>query len=556
MVNLMLNEDELAIVDIVGSEKSVKKLPERVPIDFVINNGICYLFYKKVGDRLDSNELEQIQDKVEETRLLIEEVHNLSKIFKENNISFAMLSKAIESQCDSREVDVPVKDTQMEKLKRILEHLGYISVPWGLSPYAKRVGEVILHVDPSPETYNIVFDGERKYREIDGIYTLSPEDELSGRILKPVMLRSTRITLCNIIHISNLLEKYNIQQLPKNIKKSYFIPCLHSIHLINILYKALYSKDIKAPIVERAKDFHKRSRIWNFLSKFETRKINLPFRSCIFSYSCLLYKLLYDLSHFNFKEIIRSIPYLIEFITIPIPVSNTYISMSIISLRRILKKKRILICFTGMDGTGKTSHATKITKRFKSMGIPCQYVWCNWDSRVSYPFMAFIYLLTGGYRRKDYHKSKILRRIWNYIVIFDFLYIYLSKVKVPLLIGKNVVCDRYVYDMIASLMYDGLYSERGSKILLKLIPKPDLIFMLDIPEDVSDSRKSDTKDAVNIKESDNAIDYLRIHRNAYLKIAESLNIPVIDATREFDELHEEMYLKVLQTYIDKQVSKK
>lgn len=551
MVKLMLNEDERAIVDIVSSGKTVKNTPKRVPIDFVIDNGICYLFYKKVGDRLDSKELEQIHDKVEETRLLIDEVHNLSKIFKENNISFAMLSKAIESQCDSREVDVPVKDLQMEKVNNILENLGYISVPWG-GAYAKKVGEVILHVDIGSEKDDIVFDGERKKREIDGMYTLSPEYELSSRVLKPIMLRSTGITLCNIIHISNLLEKYNIQHPPNNIKKSWFIPGLHSIYLINTLYKALYSRDIRAPIVERAKEFHKRSRIWNFLSKIETRKINLPFCSRIFSYSCLVYKLLYDLSHFNFKEIIRSIPYLIDLITIPI--SN--ISISIHDILEISKTKRILVCFTGMDGTGKTSHATKIVGRFKGMGIPCQYVWCNWVPKVSYPLMALVYLLTGGYRRKDYHKSKILRRIWNYIVILDFLYIYLFRVKIPLIIGKNVVCDRYVYDMIASLMYDGLYSERASKILLKLIPKPDLIFMLDVPEEISDSRKKDTKDAVNIKESDDAIDYLTVHKKDYLRIAESSNIPVIDATREFDELHEEIYLKVLQTYMDEQVSKK
>lgn len=183
------------------------------------------------------------------------------------------------------------------------------------------------------------------------------------------------------------------------------------------------------------------------------------------------------------------------------------------------------------------------------MGIPSQYVWCNWDPKISLPFMAFIYLVTGGYRRKDYYKSRILRKIWNYIVIFDFLCIYLFKVKIPLLIGKNVVCDRYVYDMIADLMYDGLYSKRASRILLKAIPKPDLVFMLDVPEEVSDLRKDDTKDSVNIKESDNAIDYLKIHRKDYLQIAESLNIPVIDATREFDELHEEIYLKALQKMV-------
>ena len=118
--------------------------------------------------------------------------------------------------------------------------------------------------------------------------------------------------------------------------------------------------------------------------------------------------------------------------------------------------------------------------------------------------------------------------------------------------SKSVICDRYTYDLIVSLKYNGLYNERASNILLKLIPKPDLRFMLDIPEDVSNVRKDDTKDAVNIKQSDSATDYLRSHRKTFLYIAKSLNIPVIDGTKDFEELNEEFYNQIIQTYINKQ----
>lgn len=547
MVSLLLNKDERTVVDVVSSEKGTKKHLKNIPIDFMINNKICYLFNEKKGFEIGSKELEQIQKEVEETRLLMDEMHKLSNIFKENKIGFVMLSKTIETQCDGHEVDILIKENQIEKARNIVENLGYIDVPWG-GAYAKKIGNVILHVDIYPEKDDIIFDEEKKKREINGICTLSPEYELSSRILKPILMRSTRISLCDILHISNLLEKYNIQHLPRNIKKSWITPCFHSIYLINTLFKVLFSRDIKAPIIEQAKKFHKCSRIWNFLSIKETKEVNLPFHSFIFSYSCLIYKLLYDVCHFNFKEIVRSAIFFINHITVPI--SNTYVS--VLSILKIQKKKRILICFTGMDGTGKTSHATKIVKTLKTMGIPCQYVWCNWLPRISFPFMVLIYLVTGGYRRKDYHKSKILRRIWNYVVICDFFFIYLFRIKRYLLIGKNVVCDRYVYDMIADLMYDGIYSKKASKILLKLVPKPDLVFMFDVPEEVSDLRKDDTKNSVNIKDSDDVIDYLRVHKKSYLKIAESLGISVIDTTKDFEGLHEQVFGQVCQTYINKQ----
>ena len=547
MVNLLLNKDEHIVVDIITSEKGIKEHPENIPIDFMINNKVCYLFNEKKGFEIGSKELEQIQKEVEETKLLIDEMHKLSDIFKENKIGFVMLSKTIETQCDGHEVDILFKENQIEKARSIVENLGYIDVPWG-GAYAKKIGNVILHVDIYHEKDDIIFDGKKEKREIDGIYTLSPEYELSSRILKPILMRSTRISLCDILHISNLLEKYNIQHLPRNIKKSWITPCFHSINLINTLYKALYLRDIKAPIVEQAKEFHKCSGIWNFLSKKETKEVNIPFHSFIFSYSCLIYKLLYDICHFNFKEIVKNAIFFVNHITVPI--SNTYVS--VLSILKIQRKKRIVICFTGMDGTGKTSQTTKIVKTLKTMGIPCQYSWCNWLPRVSFPFMVLIYLVTGGYRRKDYHKSKILRKIWNYIVICDFLFIYLFRIKRYLFVGKNVVCDRYVYDMIADLMYDGIYSEKASKILLKLVLKPDLVFMFDVPEEVSDLRKDDTKDSVNIKDSDDAIDYLRVHRESYLKIAESSGIPIIDTTKDFERLQTEIYKQVCQTYISKQ----
>lgn len=551
MVNLLLNKDERAVVDIISSDKGTEKPLIKIPYNFMISNKVCYLFNEKKGLQINSKELDQIQKEVEETRLLIDEIRMLSNIFKENGIGFVMLSKTIETQCDGHEVDILIKENQIERARDIVEGLGYIDVPWG-GAYAKKIGNVILHVDIYPEKDDdIIFDGGKKKREINGIYTLSPEYELSSRILKPILMRSTRISLCDILHISNLLEKYNIQHLPRNIKKSWITPCFHSIYLINTLYEALYSRDIKAPIVERAKKFHKCSRVWNFLSKKEAKKVNIPFHSFIFSYSCLIYKLLHDMYHFNFKDIVRSVIFFINHITVSI--SNTYVS--VLSLLKIQKKKRIIICFTGMDGTGKTSHATKIVRTLKTMGIPCQYSWCNWLPRVSFPFMVLIYLVTCGYRRKDYHKSKILRKTWNYIVICDFLFIYLFRIKRYLLVGKNVVCDRYVYDMIADLMYDGIYSEEASNLLLRFVPKPDLVFMFDVPEGVSDLRKDDTKDSVNIKETDDAIDYLRVHRENYLKIAESSGISIIDTTKDFEGLHEQVFEQVCQTYIDKNKSK-
>jgi dTMP kinase len=554
MVKLLLSEEERAIVDILNLEKNEKKLPAKLPSDFIINNRICYLLYEKVGEELECKfspkELEQIREKAENMNFLVKEAYNLSKIFKSNNIDFVLIFRAIRSLCDSTDIDVIVKRKQDGEIKGILKKLDYFNTVWGGDRVyvCSRDGNAVqIDIAPEEDKQPLFDEGKAKILSnknmIKGIYVPSSDDELITLILKSI-IGCRPIRLSDILHISNLLKilkECDVDYIRNNIKKGWFVPFLHYVYIVNTIYESLYNKRIESPLVVVANELHDNSKILKLLSKIETRKLRLPFYSTVFTKSCLIYKLFYDIKHFRFKDVIEDISMHFTPITGPVKL-----------LKSALSRKRIFVCFTGMDGTGKTSHATKLVDRFKSMGVPCQYVWYGLMTRLSYPLMAFIYLVTGGYRRKDYHKSKILKRIWNYIVILDFLYLYPSKIKFHLLIGKNVICDRYVYDWMADLMYDGLYNERASKILLKLIPKPDLVFMLDIPEVVSNSRKDDTKDAVNIKDSDNAVGYLRIHRKNYLKIANSLNIPVIDATKEIKELNEEFYTQIIQIYINKQ----
>ena len=106
---------------------------------------------------------------------------------------------------------------------------------------------------------------------------------------------------------------------------------------------------------------------------------------------------------------------------------------------------------------------------------------------------------------------------------------------------------------IADLMHDGLYNENAVKFLLKLIPNPNLSLIFDVPVSTALMRKSDTKDVLKTwRFEESAEEYLNEQRENYLRVAKSQNIPVIDVTKDFDELHEEIYKQVLQAYIAKQ----
>jgi dTMP kinase len=554
MAKLMLSGAERSIIDIFDPGKSEYQLPETLPVDFIVDNRLCFSLYNKVGSELESKynseDLERIRRKAKSMEFSVNEVRNIAKVFEENGINCAFVYKGITSQCDSSDVDVVIEKEQDKETRNLLEKLGYVHITtWGGgNVYVKSEAGNAVQIELGYEElspYKYPFTKGIKImsnkRELKGINIPSSSDELVELTFKLIIGRRP-IRLSDIIHLSNLLKGCDVDYIRTNIKNGLFVPFLHFVYIINTIHKKLYNKDIESPLIGIADELHNQSKILKLISGIETRKLRLPFHSRILTNSCMGYKLIYDLTHLKFKDFIEDLQRFLY------PVTTNYLLFA----KMVLTTKGIVVCFSGIDGTGKTTHATKLVERFKNMAIPCQYARCIFEPKISYPFMALFYLVTGGYRRKDYWKSRILRRIWNYIVIFDFLYIYFTQVKIPLLMSKSVICDRYVYDLIVSLRYNGLYSERASKILLKIIPKPDLVFMLDIPEDVSNLRKDDTKDAVNIKDLDNATAYLSFHRKSFLEIAESLNIPVIDATKDLKELNEDFYKQAIQTYINKQ----
>ena len=92
MTKLMLTEEERTIVDIVIHGRKEEKLPEKLPVDFIIDNRICYLLYEKMGEKLESKygreELERILNKAENMQFTTDEVYKIAEHFKNNNINY------------------------------------------------------------------------------------------------------------------------------------------------------------------------------------------------------------------------------------------------------------------------------------------------------------------------------------------------------------------------------------------------------------------------------------------------------------------------------------
>ena len=216
-------------------------------------------------------------------------------------------------------------------------------------------------------------------------------------------------------------------------------------------------------------------------------------------------------------------------------------------------KKRIFICFTGIDGSGKTTLAKFLTERMNRDGLECKYVNTRLTPFLLKPFIMIghkLYLrgkdISNNYDEYSATKRKAIRAsplsfIYEWLLLLDYSIQVMLKIKVPLMLGKNIVCDRYIYDTLATdLAVDFGYSnqkiERTLNRFLLLFPQPQLTFLVDVPEEVAYQRKDDIP----------SVHYLRERRKVYLNIGKACGMIVLDGSRSLTDLQSEIESKVLQ----------
>jgi dTMP kinase len=210
-----------------------------------------------------------------------------------------------------------------------------------------------------------------------------------------------------------------------------------------------------------------------------------------------------------------------------------------------MKIKGSLICITGIDGVGKTTLAKNLIKMMED-DVRFEYVYGRLKPFILRPFIILgqKLFLKGKNIFSDYTNYKntkkclsknypILAWIYQALLLFDYFIQMLLKIKIRLLFGKNIICDRYIYDVvITDLSIDFNYSEKDViKVLhymLLLLPEPDIVFLIDLPEEIAYRRKNDIP----------SIDYLRDRRRTYLSLTKEFEMVILNGSQSLEELRQ------------------
>lgn len=201
-------------------------------------------------------------------------------------------------------------------------------------------------------------------------------------------------------------------------------------------------------------------------------------------------------------------------------------------VRRILQPTGIAIAILGADGAGKSTVIAEVEKHLSPVFRRTQYIHLRPKLGIATSDNNTPVVNPHGQPPRSWLAS-ILKLFY---FLFDYCVGYLWKIYPQLVRSTLVIFDRYYYDIIAD---PKRYRYGASMWLVKwlapLIPKPNLLIVLDAPPEVLQSRKEEVPFAETARQ-----------RDAYLQIAHSMsNAYVVDASMPIQQVVTEVDTIVL-----------
>ena len=196
----------------------------------------------------------------------------------------------------------------------------------------------------------------------------------------------------------------------------------------------------------------------------------------------------------------------------PEPSTVFYLSKKwiIALLRKVdFRRKGCLITLSGVNGSGKSTLSRRTLEKYeeltKHLGVRQHYYYFGWK-----PEMPLTKLLSKLFKRQDHSLFKsinyregikrfdLFQELLFSYSFAEFYYRYLRNVRPLLINGDLVITDRYFYDFYGQHPY--AKNSLVLRPLLKLFPKPDFSYILEVELEKIINRKKVDKDKKEINQ--------------------------------------------------------
>lgn len=206
------------------------------------------------------------------------------------------------------------------------------------------------------------------------------------------------------------------------------------------------------------------------------------------------------------------------------------------------KPKAVTVCLLGPDGSGKSTLAKQLKEEyqrfFKKFSPKTNIVYFGWK-----PFLPTTKLLSSLFKKRNYNvveksntrKRNTISKSFFRSALFSYFFLeYLARYLWIIFPQRNkkriMLLDRYFYDIYAHYQD----AERSSFfcLLLKLFPRPDYTFLLEVPVERLLQRKQEMS-----KEQ------LQKHQERYQQLQKIIPLYRVDATKNIEVCKDEIISK-------------
>ncbi len=223
-----------------------------------------------------------------------------------------------------------------------------------------------------------------------------------------------------------------------------------------------------------------------------------------------------------------------------------------------------LIAVSGLDGAGKTAHVRALSSAFQTSEVINRVVWSRCGCSPLYRALRAVASCvlpgardavtpsSGGRANKPSGchalsltpKRGFTRTASAWANALDLAFLYQWKVRLPLLFGKVVICDRYTADAAVEIA-DRLgvsdpMSVPAVRMLMALAPAPGSAYLLDLPAEVAAFRSADPED----------VWAMLGQRKLYRRVADAAKMHLLDVSEDFADANDRLVRRALQDYED------
>lgn len=217
-------------------------------------------------------------------------------------------------------------------------------------------------------------------------------------------------------------------------------------------------------------------------------------------------------------------------------------------MRRQLEKRRTMtVSFSGMDGAGKSTQIEALSAHLKDAGIRVRVI-AFWDEVAAFTRFreSAGHTLFRGDKGVGSPEAPIERRdknirSWFMTPVRLFLYFadalaLRSVVRKSMNSGAGVVIfDRYAYDELVNLDLNRGVVRLYAKLILKLVPRPQISYVLDADPIQARARKPEYP-----------VEFLQTCRESYLALSQLTGTLTLIAPMPVHEVEREIWIHLLE----------